>query len=921
MRKRLLHLLNIRQDEAWLVTNLFWLQFFQGAGVAILNIIAFTLFLLNFDIRELPKVYMFSAGLLLLMGWLYNQFEHRVSVKALVPSVIVFMAASLLLFRLQFLFSHSAWLVFLLFSWYYVAYLFSNLEFWGVASLLFDTRQSKRLFGMIGAGDIVAKLIGYSVVGALATVVSTQDMLLLSMALILCALFFYLRLRRAGQLDIHIKHDHHHKHEEAHATASAASLVKSFFGNRMIATVATLSFIVVTAVTIISFSFLSEIQHQQFGNNQLASFIALFYTGGKVLAIVIRLLLTGRITNLLGTKGSLLISPVILLLFLGAIIGLNFFGNSTTAVLYIFGLMAIITEVLKISLQDPVFLSLMQPLSSNLRLKGHMIVKGVMDPFALAFSGLMLFILVKAFHQVDLVSLSFALFLLLIIWVAMIFLVDREYVRALVTALNKRYSVGQEIDLDDEKTSEVLLDKISTGDRGEAIYILNLLEKKYSEGKEPLVLKALEHPKPEVRMEAIKLAERKKILSTIPAINSIIQDKSDSYLLPEAVKAKCMLEPDELENAEEFLNEKDARLIKASILGFMTSGGIGGMVIAGQKLMQLIESSESSERVIAAEVIGELGVQSFYKPLQDLMKDENNSVVKAAITAAGKVKNEKLIPQLMEFFMQRQYEKLSAYALEEAGTIALPEIDRAINQPHLSVHKRSKLILICGKIGIENAVAILDDLVWKFPSFRYDIFHALHLCEFRVLPQHRVRHEQLMHQYINSATRILMMIHALRGKKHFPGTEVLYNALSLELNEIRDLLLLLFSFVYDKEKMVKAKNAFQIQRKESIANALEMIEIEVPKEISQGFIRLFEQGSTEEKYESLPSHSRENLTYEKIVDEILHNRNHHYHRWTRAAALYSLKAYSGKDKLQWLQFAKSEKDILIKQTAEKLLVN
>jgi hypothetical protein len=319
--------------------------------------------------------------------------------------------------------------------------------------------------------------------------------------------------------------------------------------------VATLSFIVVTIVTIISFAFLSEIKNEQLSDKNLASFIALFYTGGKVLAIVIRLLLTGRIAELLGTKRTMLITPAILLVFLTAILGFNFSGDSNHMVLYLFGLMAIITEVLKISLLDPVFLSLMQPLSTKLRLKGHMIVKGVMDPFALAFSGFMLFALIHLSHRVDLVLLSFMIFLLIFAWIAMIFVVDNEYVRTIVTALNKRYSVGQEIDLSDEKTKNVLMEKVSSGDRGEAIYILNLAEKKYSEEKEGLVLKALEHEQAEVRMEAIRLAEKKRIVAAIPMIDKIIESRTDLQLLPEAVRAICMLVPDELEYSEEFLDE------------------------------------------------------------------------------------------------------------------------------------------------------------------------------------------------------------------------------------------------------------------------------------------------------------------------------------------------------------------------------
>jgi len=916
MKTRLLHLFNIRTDEAWLVTNLFWLQFFQGVGVAIFNTVAFALFLERFDVLELPKVYLFAALLLWIAGFIYSKVEHALSIKKLVPLIITFVAVSIFVLRFQYSDHNGPKFLFLMFSWYYVIYLLTNLEFWGLAALQFDIRQSKRLFGMIGAGDIPAKLIGYSAVPVLLKFFTSENMLVISGLSILCSLVFYLRLRNAGKMDVHVTHEHANAHTNDHATESIRDIVKSFFGNRMIAFVALLSFIVVTCVTIISFSFYSEVKHEAHSDEQLAGFIAMFYAGGRVFAIFIRLILTGRLTNILGTKGSLLISPVILFLFLISIIALPFFTHDHHVVLYFFGLMAIITEVLKTSLQDPVFLSLMQPLSSHLRLKGHTIVKGVMDPFALAFSGFMLFSLIKLSGKVDLFLLSYLLFTLLIVWVIMIFVVDREYVRTLVTALNKRYSVGNEIDLSDDKTKLVLLEKISAGERGEAIYILNLIEKQYTEDKEELVLKAIDHPKEEVRLEAIKLAERKKITAALPKIERIISQRTDTELLPEAVKALCMLQPEELENIDAFVEDKDARLMKSAIVGLMTSGGISAMVTAGQRLLQLISSDRVEERKMAAEIIGELGVQSFYKPLFNLLQDENDEVVKAAIGASGKVKNERLIPLLIQMFLRHKNEKIIIDALHVAGDVCLKEIKNALTHEKLSRQQQSKLILLCGRIGSDSATKILDELVWKTPALRADIFHALHLCEFKLQPHNRAQHVELMNHYITASTKIIFIIQAL---ENIPDTKILVDALELELNEIRDSLLLLFSFVYDKEKMLKAKSAFNVKKREGIANALEVIEIEVPKEISLKFNKLFEPGSVADKCNSMQLYFRENLNYEKIIEDILKSPHHHYHRWTKAAAIHSINYYRGAEKKRWLERAKNENDILLYETAGSIL--
>lgn len=914
MKNRLLQLFNIRQDEAWLVTNLFWLQFFQGAGVAIFNTVAFALFLQHFDVLELPKVYLFSALLLWVTGFIYSKVEHALVIKKLVPLIIVFVVASIVMFRLGFAGVNPPWFLFLMFSWYYVVYLLTNLEFWGLAALQFDIRQSKRLFGMIGAGDIPAKLIGYSAVPVLIRFFNSENMLVVAAICIGCSLIFYFRLLRAGKMDVHVAHEHAHSHE--HATENLRSIVKSFFGNRMIAFVALLSFIVMTCVTIISFSFYAEIKHEMHSDAQLASFIGMFYAGGRIFAIFIRLILTGRLTNILGTKGSLLISPVILFAFLISIILLPLFTHNHHAIIYFFGLMAIITEVLKTSLQDPVFLSLMQPLSSNLRLKGHTIVKGVMDPFALAFSGFMLFSLIKLSGKVDLFLLSYLLFTLLVVWVVMIFIVDKEYVRTLVTALNKRYSVGNDIDLSDEKTRSVLLEKIAGGERGEAIYILNLIEKKYTDEQQDLVLKALAHPRQEVRMEAIKLAERKKITAAIPQIQAIIDSRTDAGLLPEAVKALCMLQPDELENLDEFVEDPDQRLMKSAITGLMISGGISAVVTAGQRLLLLISSTDPHERKMAAEIIGDLGVQSFYKPLLTLLADTEMEVVRAGIIAAGKVKNERLIAPLIAMFLKHKNEKLVIDALFCAGDVSLKSISQTLSGQTLTRQQQSKLILLCGRIGTENATKILDELVWKMPALRSEVFHALHLCEFKLQPHNQAQHIELMQHYLVTSTRVLFMISEAEKSD---TTRVLADALHLELNDMRDSLLLLFSFVYNREKMMKAKNAFGMKKRESIANALEIIEIEVPKEISLKFNKIFEPGTISDKCNAMLPYFKEKLNYETIIGDVLENRQHHYHRWTRAAALHSLIYNKSSEKTRWLRAAEQENDILLNETAQKIL--
>jgi hypothetical protein len=195
-----------------------------------------------------------------------------------------------------------------------------------------------------------------------------------------------------------------------------------------------------------------------------------------------------------------------------------------------------------------------------------------------------------------------------------------------------------------------------------------------------------------------------------------------------------------------------------------------------------------------------------------------------------------------------------------------------------------------------------------------NIFHALHLCAFRVTANKREPYLKLIKDQLANAIRILFMAHELEKKN---ADKTVSGALYLELNKIRDSLLLLFSFIFDKDKMMKAKSAFVVNKKENVANALEIIELETPQDISLQFIRVFEPGNTADKCGQLFAYFTETLNFEGIMDDILNETHYGFHRWTKAAALYSLTDYKGGNKLKWMTKASHEPDVLLMEIGQK----
>ncbi|HET9433332.1 MAG TPA: hypothetical protein VFO37_06220, partial [Chitinophagaceae bacterium] len=157
-----LRVLNVQSHEGKVVKQLYLFQFFQGAGLAFFFTSSFAQFLERFKITELPWVMIASAFLLWLTGWLYTVLEHKFGLKKFNFWAIIVMTLSILLLWIFNSRTDHDWFLYLMLAWYNVLYLINNLQFWGIAALLFDLRQSKRLFAVISAGDIPAKFIGYS---------------------------------------------------------------------------------------------------------------------------------------------------------------------------------------------------------------------------------------------------------------------------------------------------------------------------------------------------------------------------------------------------------------------------------------------------------------------------------------------------------------------------------------------------------------------------------------------------------------------------------------------------------------------------------------------------------------------------------------------------------------------------------------
>ena len=426
-------LLNIHASESPVVFRLLGIQFVLGLATSFLITASYALFLYHFPITKAPMVYLLAALLLFPINALYARLDLKLNSKKLLQLTIVFAAISMGLLLLLWTTTKLEWLVLLLVSWNLMLYMVVGYGYWGLASLLFNVRESRRIFSIIGAGDLPAKFIGYLIVGLLSPVIGINVVMAASVAFFLLAFFLCKKLFAHSAIDweSYESESHHVTHEHIN------NWWMRLFENKLIQWISALSVIAYIVFYLIDFTFLSEIKVRYKSAHELTGFISLFLASGRLISIFIKLLFTSRLINRLGLTRSLLITPLVILLTAIIVLMLPINDPHGKTYLYSFGMMYVLCEILRSTIQEPVFFILFQPLNIHLRLKGHLVAKGYVFPPALLIVGIGLSVWLYFNQHVPILGILYVVSALIICWLFTIRKIGRYYFDVVQRSIQK----------------------------------------------------------------------------------------------------------------------------------------------------------------------------------------------------------------------------------------------------------------------------------------------------------------------------------------------------------------------------------------------------------------------------------------------------------------------------------------------------
>jgi len=429
-------LLGVRPDEGRSVWLFFLHNFLLGIGTIQVYVAANVILLENNPERNLPLAYGAAALAMMAAGRIYTHFEHHLLLQKLASRVLLAVVALAGVLGILLL-GHSVAAAVAIMAGYRVIYLLTNLEFWGVSAVVFDVRQSKRLFGLISAGDMPAKALG----AGLAVLIHAHTDLFY---LLLAAFLAYGAALVVLQITLR-SHDVEPRPVGRRQREAGTSAWRQLFGDNNLVLSICLSLTAIAAVTTgVEYSFFVNVKHKFHDEATVMHYVGGVLALTYLLAMLFKIGLAQVTLDRLGIRRMLLTLPGMVLLGLLIFGGLSWAGaGESTQLIYFVGLYLGL-EVLRRAVFDPVFLVLFQPLAAHERLQAHTLAKGYYEPLGMGLAGGLLYLLTG--HEAIAHWLPFVWMALLMAG-ALFFLARtyRHYLAELQHALSHRFSLAEEL--------------------------------------------------------------------------------------------------------------------------------------------------------------------------------------------------------------------------------------------------------------------------------------------------------------------------------------------------------------------------------------------------------------------------------------------------------------------------------------------
>ena len=448
-------LFNINQGEGF-PTLILFLHFFAYVAISITGSAARDAYFLNMvDRKYLPLMFLAVAIVLSIVIEIYSRLSKNKDLSTIVSGTgIIFIAT---LFAIQK--NLEGWVIPFLYVWKDVIDAIIITQFWLIASQVFDPRQAKRLFGLLGAGGALAAIIIGSSIKQFVSIFGSENLLFATMSFLLVVILMANLIRPYRNINEQ-KYSNSQKDSQKDEKKSFSPYLKSL---------AIIIGLAAVASRVVDYQFKITAVAAFPEQDDLVNFFGQYYAVTGIATMIIQLFITSRLLSRFGILVAILVLPT---LFMTGAIG--FLMSPVLAAVYI---SKFSDQVFRFTLHNASIQLLWIPVKNTIKNRLKPVIEGSIRASLEGVSGILIFLSITVFN-VPIHYLSISIVLIAIYWINKSFTLKKLYVKELQSAIEKRELNFEELTLDiqDEAMVKTINEALKNNDESQQILALEMIK-------------------------------------------------------------------------------------------------------------------------------------------------------------------------------------------------------------------------------------------------------------------------------------------------------------------------------------------------------------------------------------------------------------------------------------------------------------
>lgn len=703
------------------------------------------------------------------------------------------------------------------------------LLFWGFANEIFDARESRRLFGLIGAAGTAACLPAGLLVGPLAEHFGTAAGTLVVGVLLTGSILAVTALDRREAPGA----------EPGRRTLVPASARSSghLHRNGTFISISALAAVTALVQTLVDYQFKATYAPLS-GDAALAALFGTLYATTSVAALLIQLFLVHRILQRAGVLGSLALMPAAIMAASAVVLRA---GSSA----WVFATKAV-DVTLTITVNGTARQLLYRGIRSQSRLQARALAEGLYQPLAVGLAGA---VLALAMGAVTVRAAAMAIIVGCILWLLIARASYISYVGGLLASIR-----GRRFEADEEEAftatepalEAYVRETLESGPDREVIYLVEVLPHLGDFTSTPELEAALRREDPRVKVAVLEYLRENGPGVVASHLESLARHE-DPQVRRAAIRCACTGgqdgEPGWLRGC---LEDSDPRA-RAAAAAALAGSQIPEHADAGRASFQeMVESDSPTVRAAAAEGLADAGPAGITPLLSRLLTSSEDLVVQATLEACGRHPDTALVPAILPALARRRLAALAADALVAVGPAALGPLTSAMEAAarRADASTARKLSEVLGRIGDPRALPVIRRAItWMTPMDRPAAFRAFSRLTRRRHPVHPCQEE--VGEMIGSELRAA---HARTDTLHRlgPGNELeLARCALIEMigAHLRNAFILL-DLCVDNVDMMALHSTLGHGTREGRSQALELLQNVLPEAFRSQLLSLLDRSRT-----------------------------------------------------------------------------